>query len=196
MPQLLTQQRGLSLTEVTIMLGVLAALTSTLSPTIGDYVEDARRVKASEDVHVLATTFARFTSDVARDASLERGWAKAELLVGPGASPTPGEGSLAAWTSPIDGERVARLEDHLIVNTPGYPKRTTAYQYGASGWRGAYLAGLTPDPWGRRYALRIGQGNSATLVLSAGPDGVVNTIDGPDGLVASGDDVISVVAGR
>src|SRR3972149_4615276 len=73
MRRTLSTQRGLSLTEVTIMLSVLSVLTAVLSPTVGDYVEDARRVKASEDVQVLASVFARFTFDVPFDRHIERG---------------------------------------------------------------------------------------------------------------------------
>lgn len=191
-------QRGLSLTEVTIMLSVLSVLTAVLSPTIGDYVEDARRVKASEDVQVLASTFARFTFDVPINRSLERGWFAADLLVGPGDAPTAGDGGDASWTAEVDGQHVSRLEDHLMVNTPGYATRQPGPRFVAGGWRGAYLSALTPDPWGRRYAINVRSyrsGAADTIVLSPGPNGMVETAFDADGLTPGGDDIVAVIAG-
>ena len=126
----------------------LGDVTAGLAPSIGDYVDDARRVRAASDVQVLASTFARFTFDVPVDRSLKHGWASAELLVGPGDAPVNAEGSDPAWAAGIDGTRVGRLEDHLMVNTPGYPARQSGPRYAARGWRGSYLSGLTPDPLG------------------------------------------------
>jgi len=194
----LNTQRGLSLTEVTIMLSVLSVLTAVMSPTIGDYVSDARRVKASEDVHVLATTFARFSFDVPADRNLEGGWASADLLVGPGDTPTVGDGGDKAWVETIDGKKVARLEDHLMQNTPGYPVRGSGPRYTTGGWRGAYLSGVTADPWGRRYAINVQSISTAaadTVVLSSGPNGVIETAFSADGIVPGGDDIVAVVAG-
>jgi len=194
----LHHQHGVSLIEVTIILSVLSVLTAVLSPSIGDYVEDARRIKASEDVQVLASTFARFAFDVPRDQKLERGWASADLLVGPGDAPSAGEGGDVAWTKAIDGRQVSRLEDHLMLNTPGYPPRVSGPRYVAAGWRGAYLSGLTTDPWGRRYAINVktmAGGQADTLVLSSGPNGLVETAFDADGIRTGGDDIIAVISG-
>lgn len=198
MTRRLNNQRGLSLTEVTIMLSVLSVMTAVLSPSIGDYVEDARRVKAGEDVQVLASTFARFAFDVTRDPSLEGGWASAELLVGPGDAPAAGDGIGDAWAADVDGRRVSRLEDHLMVNTPGYRTPAAGPRYVAAGWRGAYLSSLTSDPWGRRYAINVktmGSGQADTIVLSPGPNGLVETHFEADGLKPGGDDIVAVIAG-
>jgi type II secretory pathway pseudopilin PulG len=198
MMRTLHRQQGLSLTEVTIMLSVLSVMTAVLSPSIGDYVEDARRVKASGDVQVLASTFARFAFDVTRDPGLTGGWASAELLVGPGDAPIAGDGGDAAWTDAVDGRRVSPLEDHLMVNTPGYGTRESGPRYVAAGWRGAYLSGLTPDPWGHRYAINVKTmtgGQADTLVLSPGPNGLVETHFDADGLRPGGDDIIAVIGG-
>ena len=198
MKRTLHRQHGLSLTEVTIMLSVLSVMTAVLSPSIGDYVEDARHVKASDDVRVLASTFARFAFDVTRDQGLKGGWASADLLVGPGDTPMAGDGGDDAWTKAVDAPGVSRLEDHLMVNTPGYPGRVSGPRYVAAGWRGAYLSGLTPDPWGHRYAINVktmGGSQADTLVLSPGPNGLVETDFDADGLRPGGDDIIAVISG-
>jgi type II secretory pathway pseudopilin PulG len=57
-------ERGMSLVEATIILMVLAILTSVLAPSIGDYVNDARQVKAKEDLEVLGLSVARLVRDM------------------------------------------------------------------------------------------------------------------------------------
>jgi len=199
MTRIIRNERGLSLTEVTIMLSVLSVLTAVLSPTIGDYVNDARLVKASEDVHVLATSFARFAYDVPANPTLAGGWATADLLVSPGDIPATGEGGDAAWAAGLDDNLVSNLEDHLLVNGPGYPTRDARPRFVAGGWRGAYLSELTPDPWGHRYAINVrtmsNGGQADTVVLSAGPNGLIETAFTRDGATPGGDDILAVIAG-
>jgi type II secretory pathway pseudopilin PulG len=198
MTSALRHQHGLSLIEVTIMLSVLSLVTAVLSPSIGDYVDDARQVKAASDVQVLASTFARFVFDVTRDTRIRGGWASADLLVGPGDTPGADGASASGWTDEVDGRRVTRLEDHLLFNAPGYPGRTPGPHFSAGGWRGAYLNDLTTDPWGRRYAINVKAmaGSQAdTVVLSPGANGLVETDFDADGLRARGDDIIAVISG-
>ena len=56
-------ERGMSLVEATIILMVLAILTSVLAPSIGDYVNDARQTKVREDLEALGTSVARLVRD-------------------------------------------------------------------------------------------------------------------------------------
>jgi hypothetical protein len=44
--------------------------------------------------------------------------------------------------------------------------------------------------------VRFDKGAAVTVVLSAGPDGIVSTVDTPQGMVAGGDDILSVISGR
>ena len=196
MTRTLASQRGLSLAEVTIMLTVLSVMSAALAPAIGDYVDDARQLRAASDVQTLAATFARFTVDVPADHSTPRGWASADLLVGPGDAPRAGGDP--AWTADIDGTKVASLEDHLVVNRPGYPVRHPGPLGAARGWRGAYVSGLGPDPWGRRYAINTRSSRSAaadTIAISPGPNGIVETAFDADGITPGGDDIVAVIAG-
>src|SRR5205823_5245010 len=58
------QQTGMSLIEATVILMVLGLLTSVLSPSIGDYVNDAKQVKVKEDCEAISTTIARMVRDI------------------------------------------------------------------------------------------------------------------------------------
>ena len=56
-------ESGMSLVEATIILMVLAILTSVIAPSMGDYVEDARQTKAKEDVEAIGTGILRLLRD-------------------------------------------------------------------------------------------------------------------------------------
>lgn len=88
------------------------------------------------------------------------------------------------------------------VSIPGGPR-------GGLGWRGPYLsAPIGPDPWGHRYAATTVFLNPSTdsttkgtnfnvIVLSAGPDGNVDTqmAEGSTGTTVGGDDLVYVLSG-
>ena len=194
----LTSQRGLSLAEVTIMLMVLSVLSGVMSPVIGDYVNDARHVKAAEDVQVLAVTFSRFVFDARLTEPNDRDWQHFDVLVGAGSAPALGPGGEAAWLGAPGQPRVGLLEDHLMTNSAGYDTSSSSpVALWSRGWRGPYLnPGIGPDPWGHRYAINVGgwaQHGANVIVLSAGPDGQVETPFLRHGSPSAGDDVIAVI---
>jgi type II secretory pathway pseudopilin PulG len=197
MTRTLKRPHGLSFTEVTIVFSVLSVMTAVLSPSIGDYVEDARRVKARDDVQMLASMYVHVGLDVTGDPGIEGGWASAELLVGPGEAPMAGGGGDPEWTEAVDGHRVSHLEDYLTANTPDFRTRESNPRYVSAQWHGASVTRLTPDPWGHRYAINVkAMGSQAdTIVLSPGPNGLVETGFHADGLRPGGDDIIAVISG-
>jgi hypothetical protein len=56
-------ERGLSLVEATIILTVLATLTATIAPSAADYINEARSVKAKEDVEAIGMAIVRLQRD-------------------------------------------------------------------------------------------------------------------------------------
>lgn len=169
-------ERGMSLVEATIILMVLAVLTSVLAPSIGDYVNDARQVKAKSDVEALSMSIARLMRDTglpfpvrtAGAAPSKASTNRVDLLVTEGQLPTVTAGTGVAASAagyliqnPVEwddavGQEVELATDHLVTNANAY----TAVAFPAPsgprpglGWRGGYLSGATgPDPWGVRFA--------------------------------------------
>jgi type II secretory pathway pseudopilin PulG len=188
---------GFSLAEVTIMLMVLSVMSAVISPAIGDYVTDARHVKAAGDVQVLAVSFSRFAFDARDVVPGHREWQQYDVLVGQGQAPELGQGGEAAWVGDVGQPAVGRLDDHLMTNVAGYE---TSTGQGAAlwvrGWRGPYLAaGIGPDPRGHRYAIDVGgwsRRGADVVVLSAGPNGLIETPFLRDGTVPHGDDIVVV----
>jgi type II secretory pathway pseudopilin PulG len=165
----------MSLVEATIILMVLAVLTSVLAPSIGDYVNDARQVKAKEDVEALGLSVARLMRDTGLPFPVRTAGAgpskastnRVDLLVTEGQLPTitAGTGTAAAaagylvqnaveWNDPV-GAEVELATDHLVTNANAYTTVTFPAAGGpvpGLGWRGGYLSNSTgPDPWGVRY---------------------------------------------
>ena len=164
------QERGMSLVEATIILMVLAILTSVLAPSIGDYVNDARQVKAKEDLEVLGLSVARLVRDTglpfpvrtAGAAPSKASTNRVDLLVSEGQLPTitAGTGVAAAaagyliqnaveWNDPV-GAEVELATDHLISNANAYTVVTFPAPAGpvpGLGWRGGYMSNsLDPIP--------------------------------------------------
>jgi len=64
-------ERGMSLVEATIILMVLAILTSVIAPSAGDYINDARATKAKEDVEVIGMSIVRLLRDTGNKCLLK-----------------------------------------------------------------------------------------------------------------------------
>src|SRR5687768_2818530 len=174
--------RGFSVTEVTTILTALSILSGAAAPAVSDYVEEAKLIRARSDVRTIGISLVRLFSDVGGERDIEGGWGGYDLLVGGGAAPGAGTAAAVSWSA-VGGPRVGLLDDHLISNGPGYTARRATHR---SGWRGAYLQDpVSADPWGHRYAVNVSTLKSRyldTVVLSAGPDGVVDSPFERDGL--------------
>ena len=187
--------RGFSVPEAMTILTAMTILSGVAAPAMSGYLEDAKLLRARHDVRTIAASLIRLFDDVGPERAIEDGWAHADLLVGAGEAPRAGTTAAAAWTlAPAQGA-VRLLDDHLVVNEAGYSvMRGTLRQ----GWRGAYLQdAVRSDPWGQRYGVNVGMMRSQyldTVVLSAGPDGVVHSPFQHDGLPTTRDDIAAVVA--
>ena len=195
--RVLKSVRGFSAAEATIVLSTVSVLAAATAPAMGDYVAEARQTRAQEDVRVIATAVSRMSGDVLSRGAIAGGIKTLQLMVSAGDAPVAGSGVDGTWALAPAAGQVGFVNDHLVSNAVGYPVTGSDLPQGIKGWHGPYLdRPLGADPWGHRYAVRFGRGATATVVLSAGPDGVINTVDGPNGLVPGGDDVFAVLSGR
>jgi type II secretory pathway pseudopilin PulG len=189
-----TNCRGFSVAEVTTVLTALSILSAAAAPSVSEYVEEAKLIRARQDVRAVALGVVRLMDDVGPERKIEQGWASYDLLVGNGLVPAASGADSQAWTS-VDAKTVDALDDHLITNAAGYTQRRRGAMLG---WRGAYLQqSIQSDPWGNRYAVNIRAMKSDhfdTLALSAGPNGIVESGFEVDGLTTQGDDIFALVA--
>lgn len=137
-------QRGMSLVEATIILMVLSVLTAVFAPSMGDYVNDAKNVKAKEDVEALGGGLERLIRDtgvpfplIDPQAAIANRYKKvnrADILVTAGDIPSlivanhanytvdsneGAPGDLNWDTADSSGTRVDRIDKHLVSNTSG-----------------------------------------------------------------------------
>jgi type II secretory pathway pseudopilin PulG len=173
-------ERGMSLVEVSIMLLVLMLLTGVLAPSITDFVNDAKWVKAKEDCEAIGVTVARLVRDVGPclkfngNAPCTRANrvdllysdgpdVTASMLGGYASVPFSSPDLAAALNWDADGTRGDSMTSQFAVNTPGYAMPVGSGLGFGAGWRGAYLSpSIGPDPWGRRYLV-----NSAFLAVAS-----------------------------
>lgn len=192
----LSNERGLSLVEVTIMLLVLMLLTGVLAPSIFDFVNDARWVKVKEDCEAIGLSVARLTRDVGPCLKFNGSGTctkdnRVDLLFSDGPEVTEDDvdgAALDMFDSPgnialhlnwwKDDYRGDAMEDQFVANNPQYATPASLMTYTAVGpqfglgWRGAYLASpIGPDPWGHRYLVN-------SVFLSVAKDAHPGTYEG------------------
>lgn len=176
-------EEGLSLVEATIILMTLFLLTAVLSPSVGDYIEEARNTKGREDVEAIGTSIVRLQRDVGPCIKIVAAGGcteanRVDILRSDG--PDVGAADLSPTAvdyadvditpTPInwDEDQAAgvgdTLENQFVLNAPNYdtPNETVPTGYTRSGpqaglgWRGAYMTSpIGTDPWGKAYLSNI-----------------------------------------
>ena len=200
--------KGFTLIEVIIAIAVVAILAGIITPSVIKHLDDSKRARAKNDCLVIGSAIASFYKDVARMPNMNAsGGVGVTLLASEGNIPTLASG-VTAWNRATTTGNSDFLSNHLGANTPKsqttnvYPTPTSAPGVEAA-WRGPYQTDFPADPWGNRYAVNIGNATStsttlsnAVWVLSAGPDGIIQTPFNPalpapgTVLSSSGDDIV------
>ena len=198
-PRPKTDQRGFTLIELVVVLVVLAVLAAILTPLTSNLINDARITRANRDAQTIARAVLNFNKTTGKwpifvsGVSITTSSTIYDVLLAPGNDPSP---SSSDWLTGSQGD----LDAILVRNTPGY---TTS---GRFQWRGPYVGELGADPWGNAYlvnakSLEFGT-REAGIVLSAGPNGTIETDFGQDigsgtsAIVIGGDDIAAVSGNR
>jgi len=197
-------RRGFTLIELTVVLAVIVTLALVLTPSIANFINDSRSARARSECQTIAAAIMQFYRDngfypawkVARNGGPGLPQNRLQLLVSPGNVPL--EEQTSGWTSGVAG----LLSEQIVGDIPGYTLRTPTSQ---SGWSGPYVSSeINADPWGNRYVVNIelidttaaatglnGRVKAAVWVLSAGPNGTIETLYNQSILIAAlgGDDI-------
>ena len=192
---MIRKQGGVTLIEMIVVLAALAVLAALLIPVVGGLPGEAEEIQARNDTRAIGEAIHNFYKDVAKwptysssvpgltppNATLERLFSGGNV---PGVSGAPGT---AEWIAVPNSDD---LDDHLQNN-----RLLDASQYPATGefaWRGAYLTATPTDPWQNQFIINVrwlqpGATPHAVWVLSAGPDGIIETTFAQPNL--AGDDI-------
>ena len=182
-----------------VTLAIIGFLAAILVPLVNKYVDDARTTRAAQEAQTIATGVLNFNKDTGKWPIFQSGVnitttsSIYTILVSPGNNPTCTLSNIGctSWTSATN----ATVSSELEFNTPTF---TTS---GKFAWRGPYVTNTGSDPWSNTYiinASNLGFGvNNAAFVLSAGPNGQIETNftqsigSGSSSIVVGGDDVIA-----
>jgi general secretion pathway protein G len=160
---MLRKQSGFTLVEVIVVAGIIAILAGILVPLILKEIDEARITRAYADVRSMSTSIVVFRKDTGKWPNLDGSCnATVSFIHGAGALPAnlAGQG--------YDQTTAVALDDYLTNDANGC--------FG-SRWKGPYLAYTASDPWGNAYFINANgfAAGGAVWILSAGPDGTVDT---------------------
>ena len=197
-------ERGFTLIELTVVLAVIVTLALVLTPSITNFINDARVARSRTDTSTLAAAVTQFYKDNGffPQWSASNGGGpglpanKVDLLVSPGNIPVVSAPN--TWTTGTTDT----LADQLMTNAPAYTMKTAT---SPNGWNGPYLtSAIGADAWNNRYTINVGlfeatQGTqtsagltkSAVWVISPGANGLLDTpyTQALTTAQASGDDI-------
>ncbi len=165
---------GFTLIEVVVVVAVIAILAAILTPFITKYIQDSQIARARNEAQVIAAAVTNAYKDLGRWPNRNTAVANYNGLYTGATSPTAAViGAATGWAAP--GAAWNQLDTHLMQNGHTYPAA------GDTRWAGPYSANLPADPWGRPYVINAQEFTSTVIppipvwVLSAGPNGVINT---------------------
>jgi prepilin-type N-terminal cleavage/methylation domain-containing protein len=179
---------GFTLIEIVITMIIVLVMALIFVPLLVSYVVDARIAKARADVRAIGEAILRFERDTGRFPMFSSGSgflpdSSANVVRMEGAGLTPYTNPASDWTRTAgftDSDCAASCTFHtmgvLLSNDIGYPVTSSLGK--PFKWKGPYIA-VTEDPWGYKYLVNIINAKSsstgAVIVVSAGPDGTLQT---------------------
>ena len=167
------KEGGFTLVEVLVVAAIVAILAGVLVPMIFSQIDEARISRAKGDLRAISSSILTFRKDVGR-------WPACN-----GVTFLKGEGNDAVAASGGVGYDVTtpqKFSDHLVEDSFAC--------YDPNMWKGPYIGPVDADPWGNQYFLNaagLATAGKRVFVLSAGPDGTVET--GPDDTSVAATDI-------
>jgi general secretion pathway protein G len=166
--------RGFSMVELVIILAIIVGLAGVVVPIVSQEVKDSQKARAIADINRIATGVNQYIKDTLFYPTGNQGSTTFHYLYS--------EGNIPQNNIFATGE--GRHLDEFLGSK----------NLGGARWKGPYLQSTPIDPWGNAYIINVeGFFNPAerAMILSAGPDGVVNTT--PRSVSPAGDDLMLLI---
>ena len=160
----LREQKGFTLIEVIVVAGIIAILAGILVPLIFKEIDESKISRAAADVRSISSAMIVHKKDTGQWPVTSTCNNTVTIIKGSGPLPTLG----ATWDSSV----FMGYDSFLNSDESGCWPTT---------WKGPYMASITMDPWGHAYVtnaadyLSVSVPPSPIWIISAGPDGVLNT---------------------
>ncbi|MGD0885751.1 MAG: prepilin-type N-terminal cleavage/methylation domain-containing protein [Thermodesulfovibrionales bacterium] len=182
------RERGFTLIEVIVVAGIIAILAGILVPLILKQIDESRITRATADIRSISNAMIIFKKDTGQWPNLDATCQPNVTVLLSGTSAVlPNNFLPAGWNT------TTIMPYNNYLQTDG----TTCYsQTTPPMWQGAYMGFVTNDPWGNPYVTNADGFSLAPIalgvpqpvwILSAGPDGVIETV--PTAAAPMGDDI-------
>ncbi len=171
--------------EILVVLAILAMLAGIVVPLFSSAPEQARLERARTEVQAIGEAVRRFRASTGDWPTLDATGGRHSLKLLLSGSSLPSDDPFSGggvWWSWISTGKADLLVNHLLHNRPQGQSANVYPTGGTNGWRGPYTEAIPLDPWGRPYLVNVVVAWSTSQdedrrmwVLSAGPDGVLQT---------------------
>lgn len=160
------KESGFTLVEVIVVAAIIAILAGILVPMIFSQIDEAKLSRTQADIRSLSSAIFTFRKDVGTwPVNSSDAACTSTILKSDGVDFTAS--LLASLTAQgYDTSNIKDFSSQLMVDPECY-----------NNWNGPYLGSIDADPWGNPYFLdtSLFSGANSSIILSAGPDGLVNT---------------------
>ncbi|MCE5269802.1 prepilin-type N-terminal cleavage/methylation domain-containing protein [bacterium] len=210
----MSNNKGFTLIEIIVAVALVAILSAAIAPSVLNNIAQGRIARTQSDVQALGSAVMRFKSDTGKFPRLAAA-AKADtagnsvdfLASSIGTFPQTGGNNLWSGGSLTNGvTTTGSCEDfahHLIMGISRATTSDSLYVRAANiedpnsfGFRSGLISADQADPWGHKYMSNVkalGVTGQAVWVISAGPNGVMETAVNDTGCYAAsavgGDDI-------
>lgn len=159
LPQSPRRRQKVGWLEGIVGLSVILALAGVVTPIVGGSTAGGAEGTANSQMLHILDGLQAYSRDTLYLPTGNQGRTDVSWLYGPGVIPSGNPFAAGGEARPI--------EDALMVPAMG-----------GRNWSGPYVDELVPDPWGNAYLVNVDglvDSREEAMVLSAGPDGVVQT---------------------
>jgi prepilin-type N-terminal cleavage/methylation domain-containing protein len=209
----MSNNKGFTLIEIIVAVALVAILSAAIAPSVLNNIAQGRIARTQSDVQALGSAIMRFKSDTglfprcAKAAFPDTSGNQVDFLASStGTFPAMGAGknwSAATFTNgTVASGCVEDFTSHLITGKSRastdslYARASNPEDPNSFGFRSGLISADQADPWGHKYVANVaalGHTGQAVWVLSAGPNGVMETAVADTGFFASqavvGDDI-------
>jgi type II secretory pathway pseudopilin PulG len=179
---------GFTFVRVAAAVAFAVILDVILVPLVSRYITGSQVARARNEAKTIADALTAAYKDLGRWPNRQDNTSDYGGLYTGAAPPTDGFLRIAAGWAPA-GKDWSRLDTHLIRNEHDYPAT------GGNRWNGPYATAPPTDPWGRPYVVNSlyftlpSNPPIPIWVVSAGPNGILETNIDTNILTTGGDDV-------
>lgn len=179
---------GYTLVRAAAYIAFAVLLAVILVRFVSRYVAESQVARARNEAKMIADAVTGAYKDLGRWPNRQDNISDYGGLHTGAAPPTDEFLRIAAGWAPA-GKAWSRLDTHLLRNEHDYPST------GENRWNGPYLSNLPTDPWGRPYVINSLYFTLASeppipiWVVSAGPNGILETNVDANVQTTGGDDV-------